>query len=75
MNRRANTTSMYPKNMFFTSESITEGHPDISMGISKKGKKIGAGDQGIMFSYNSIFEIYPDVYRALLMFQPKDGDL
>ena len=20
--------SMYPKNMFFTSESVTEGHPD-----------------------------------------------
>jgi S-adenosylmethionine synthetase len=25
--------------------------PDISMGVSKKGKKIGAGDQGIMFGY------------------------
>jgi anti-sigma B factor antagonist len=24
---------------------------------------------------NSIFEIYPDVNRARLMFQPKDGDL
>jgi anti-anti-sigma factor len=24
---------------------------------------------------NSIFEIYPDVNRALLMFRPKDGDL
>jgi S-adenosylmethionine synthetase len=111
---------MYPKNMFFTSESVTEGHPDkfcdqisdvvldeclkqdslsrvacecyvtmgllnvggevttnalfdvaygfdvntgavvrtihaqspdISMGVSKKAKKIGAGDQGLMFGY------------------------
>jgi S-adenosylmethionine synthetase len=25
--------------------------PDISMGVSKKGKEIGAGDQGIMFGY------------------------
>ena len=25
--------------------------PDISMGVSRKGKKIGAGDQGIMFGY------------------------
>ena len=25
--------------------------PDISMGVSRKGKKIGAGDQGLMFGY------------------------
>jgi len=25
--------------------------PDISMGVSKKGREIGAGDQGIMFGY------------------------
>ena len=146
INKRTNTTSMYPKNMFFTSESVTEGHPDkfcdlisdtvldeclrrdpmsrvacetyvtmglvnvggeittkalfdvaqlvrelgndigyispeygfdvntaaivrtihaqspdISMGISKKGKKIGAGDQGIMFGYacNQTKELMP----------------
>jgi S-adenosylmethionine synthetase len=35
--------------------------PDISMGISKKGKKIGAGDQGIMFGYacNQTKELMP----------------
>jgi S-adenosylmethionine synthetase len=25
--------------------------PDISMGVSRKGKKVGAGDQGLMFGY------------------------
>ena len=35
--------------------------PDISMGVSKKGKKIGAGDQGIMFGYacNQTKELMP----------------
>ncbi len=35
--------------------------PDISMGVSKKGKKIGAGDQGIMFGYacNQTRELMP----------------
>ena len=32
--------SMYPKNMFFTSESVTEGHPDK---LCEKGK-LGGGD-------------------------------
>ena len=35
--------------------------PDISMGVSRKGKKIGAGDQGIMFGYacNQTRELMP----------------
>ena len=35
--------------------------PDISMGVSRKGKKIGAGDQGIMFGYacNQTKELMP----------------
>ena len=35
--------------------------PDISMGVSKKGKKIGAGDQGLMFGYacNQTKELMP----------------
>jgi S-adenosylmethionine synthetase len=31
--------------------TIHSQSPDISMGVSRKGKKIGAGDQGIMFGY------------------------
>jgi S-adenosylmethionine synthetase len=31
--------------------TIQPQSPDISMGVSKKGKEIGAGDQGIMFGY------------------------
>ena len=31
--------------------TIQPQSPDISMGVSKKGKQIGAGDQGIMFGY------------------------
>ncbi len=31
--------------------TIQPQSPDISMGVSKRGKKIGAGDQGIMFGY------------------------
>ena len=35
--------------------------PDISMGVSRKGKKIGAGDQGLMFGYacNQTKELMP----------------
>ena len=31
--------------------TIQPQSPDISMGVSKRGKQIGAGDQGIMFGY------------------------
>jgi S-adenosylmethionine synthetase len=31
--------------------TIHEQSPDISMGVSKKGREIGAGDQGLMFGY------------------------
>lgn len=31
--------------------TIRAQSPDIAMGVSKKGKEIGAGDQGIMFGY------------------------
>ncbi len=31
--------------------TIQPQSPDISMGVSRKGKEIGAGDQGIMFGY------------------------
>jgi len=31
--------------------TIQPQSPDISMGVSRRGKKIGAGDQGIMFGY------------------------
>jgi len=31
--------------------TIHEQSPDISMGVGKKGAKIGAGDQGLMFGY------------------------
>ena len=31
--------------------TIQPQSPDISMGVSRKGKQIGAGDQGIMFGY------------------------